>query len=100
MFELFTDAARAAVVLASEAARELQHDRSTEHIPLGLLRRPDGLGAQILAAQSETCRRFARPSWTRSQTRGPRRCVAMRCAAASGEIRRPATETTPNDTDT
>lgn len=51
MFERFTDAARRAVVLAQEAARELQHDHiGTEHFLLGLLARPDTVAAHALAA--------------------------------------------------
>jgi ATP-dependent Clp protease ATP-binding subunit ClpA len=51
MFERFTDAARRAVVLAQEAARELQHDYiGTEHMLLGLLVHPDTVAAHALGA--------------------------------------------------
>ncbi|BBZ15102.1 Clp protease N-terminal domain-containing protein [Mycobacterium branderi] len=61
MFERFTDQARAAVVAASEAARELRHDYiGTEHILLGLLRRPETQAARALAGlgvSEDTARR-------------------------------------------
>lgn len=51
MFERFTEAARGAVVLSNEVARELQHDYiGTEHLLLGLLARPDTVAARALAA--------------------------------------------------
>jgi hypothetical protein len=51
IFERFTDRARHVVVLAQEAARvRLHHHIGTEHLLLGLLGEPDGLGAQILLA--------------------------------------------------
>lgn len=51
MFERFTERARLAVVLADEEARALKHDHlGSEHILLGLLREPEGLAAQALAA--------------------------------------------------
>jgi ATP-dependent Clp protease ATP-binding subunit ClpA len=50
MFERFTDRARAAVVLAQEEARRLQHGYiGTEHVLLGLLREPDGVAGRALA---------------------------------------------------
>jgi len=50
MFERFTNRARHVVVLAQEEARSLRHNYiGTEHILLGLLAEPDGLGAQALA---------------------------------------------------
>jgi ATP-dependent Clp protease ATP-binding subunit ClpA len=49
MFERFTNRARHVVVLAQEEARRLQHNYiGTEHILLGLLGEPGGLGAQAL----------------------------------------------------
>jgi ATP-dependent Clp protease ATP-binding subunit ClpC len=50
MFERFTDKARHVVVLAQEEARGFQHNYiGTEHILLGLLGVPDGIGARALA---------------------------------------------------
>jgi ATP-dependent Clp protease ATP-binding subunit ClpA len=49
MFERFTDKARHVVVLAQEEARGLQHNYiGTEHVLLGLLGEPDGVGARVL----------------------------------------------------
>ncbi|SRR6266545_2376488 len=49
MFERFTGKARQVVVLAQEEARELQHNYiGTEHLLLGLLSVPDGIGARAL----------------------------------------------------
>jgi ATP-dependent Clp protease ATP-binding subunit ClpA len=49
MFERFTDRARHVVVLAQEEARGLQHNYiGTEHLLLGLLGEPDGIGARAL----------------------------------------------------
>jgi ATP-dependent Clp protease ATP-binding subunit ClpA len=49
MFERFTDRARRAVVQAQEEARLLKHNYiGTEHILLGLLAEPDGIGARVL----------------------------------------------------
>jgi ATP-dependent Clp protease ATP-binding subunit ClpA len=49
MFERFTNRARHAVVLAQEEARRLQHNYiGTEHILLGLLGEPEGIGARAL----------------------------------------------------
>ncbi len=49
MFERFTGRARHAVVLAQEEARRLHHNYiGTEHILLGLLGEPDGVGARAL----------------------------------------------------
>ena len=51
MFERFTDRARRVVVLAQEEARILNHDyMGTEHLLLGLLREPEGIGARTLEA--------------------------------------------------
>jgi ATP-dependent Clp protease ATP-binding subunit ClpA len=50
MFERFTNRARHCIVLAQEEARSMQHNYiGTEHILLGLLGEPDGLGGQALA---------------------------------------------------
>jgi ATP-dependent Clp protease ATP-binding subunit ClpC len=49
VFERFTDRARHVVVLAQEEARGLQHNYiGTEHLLLGLLGEPDGIGARAL----------------------------------------------------
>jgi ATP-dependent Clp protease ATP-binding subunit ClpA len=49
MFERFTNRARHVVVLAQEEARLLQHNYiGTEHILLGLLGEPEGVGAKAL----------------------------------------------------
>jgi ATP-dependent Clp protease ATP-binding subunit ClpA len=49
MFERFTDKARHVVVLAQEEARGMQHNYiGTEHVLLGLLGEPDGVGAKVL----------------------------------------------------
>jgi ATP-dependent Clp protease ATP-binding subunit ClpA len=49
MFERFTNRARHVVVLAQEEARQLQHNYiGTEHILLGLLGEPEGVGAKAL----------------------------------------------------
>jgi hypothetical protein len=51
MFERFTHPARQTVVLAQEEARRLGHAVvGTEHLLLGLLAVPEGLGARTLAA--------------------------------------------------
>src|SRR5579863_2847219 len=50
MFERFTNKARHTVVLAQEEARRLHHNYiGTEHILLGLLGEPEGLGARAVA---------------------------------------------------
>jgi ATP-dependent Clp protease ATP-binding subunit ClpA len=50
MFERFTSRARHVVVLAQEEARRLNHNYiGTEHILLGLLGVPDGVGSRVLA---------------------------------------------------
>lgn len=49
MFERFTDAARTAVVQAQEEARRLGHDQITpDHLLLGVLADPEGLGGRVL----------------------------------------------------
>jgi ATP-dependent Clp protease ATP-binding subunit ClpA len=49
VFERFTPGARQVVVLAQQAARQLQHGYiGTEHLLLGLLAEGEGLGAQVL----------------------------------------------------
>ncbi|MEO3813612.1 Clp protease N-terminal domain-containing protein [Sphaerisporangium sp. B11E5] len=49
MFERFTDPARRVVVVAQEEARRLHHSViGTEHILLGLLGEPNGLGGAVL----------------------------------------------------
>jgi ATP-dependent Clp protease ATP-binding subunit ClpA len=49
MFERFTAYARHVVVLAQEEARRLNHNYiGTEHILLGLLAEPDGIGCRVL----------------------------------------------------
>jgi ATP-dependent Clp protease ATP-binding subunit ClpA len=49
MFERFTDRARRVVILAQEEARRLNHDYiGTEHLLLGLIREPEGIGARAL----------------------------------------------------
>ena len=51
MFERFTDRARNAVRVAQEEARRLGHASiGTEHLLLGLLAEPDGIGARALVA--------------------------------------------------
>src|SRR4030095_7886551 len=51
MFERFTDRARNAVRVAQEEARRLGHTSvGTEHLLLGLLAEPDGIGARALVA--------------------------------------------------
>jgi hypothetical protein len=51
MFERFTNRARSVVKLAQEEARRLDHDHiGTEHVLLGMLREPDGIGARALVA--------------------------------------------------
>jgi ATP-dependent Clp protease ATP-binding subunit ClpA len=50
MFERFTNRARHVVVLAQEEARRLHHNYiGTEHVLLGLIGEPEGLGARALA---------------------------------------------------
>lgn len=50
MFERFTDRARRVVVIAQEAARDLNHSYiGTEHLLLGLLREGGGVAAQALS---------------------------------------------------
>jgi ATP-dependent Clp protease ATP-binding subunit ClpA len=50
MFERFTDRARHVLVLATENARLLGHDRlGTEHLLLGLVHEHDGVAARALA---------------------------------------------------
>jgi len=49
MFERFTPSARLAVNHAKESARALgHHNLGTEHLLLGILHEPDGLGAKVL----------------------------------------------------
>ena len=49
MFERFTDRARRAIILAQEEAKRLRHNAvGTEHILLGLIRNPEGVGAKVL----------------------------------------------------
>src|SRR5207253_10091671 len=49
MFERFTDRARRAIILAQEEAKRLRHNAvGTEHILLGLIRDPEGVGAKVL----------------------------------------------------
>jgi prophage maintenance system killer protein len=51
LFQRFSDRARRAVNLAQEEAKELDHNYiGTEHILLGLLRVPEGVGARALAS--------------------------------------------------
>ena len=51
MFERFTDLARKAVTDAQDEARELGHNYiGTEHLLLGLLREPEGIGTRALAS--------------------------------------------------
>lgn len=50
MFERFTDRARAVVMHAQEEARQLDHGYiGTEHLLLGLIADPEGMGGQVLA---------------------------------------------------
>ncbi|WP_052441879.1 Clp protease N-terminal domain-containing protein [Streptacidiphilus anmyonensis] len=52
-FEGFTDLSRHVVVLAQEAARTHRHDSiGTEHLLLGLLGEPRGLGYELLLAEA------------------------------------------------
>jgi ATP-dependent Clp protease ATP-binding subunit ClpA len=49
MFERFTRAARTAVVLAQEEARDARHDHiGAEHLLAGVLDEPDGVAAAVL----------------------------------------------------
>src|SRR5438046_3222156 len=49
MFEGFTERARHAIILAQEEAKRLRHNAvGTEHILLGLIRDPEGVGAKVL----------------------------------------------------
>jgi ATP-dependent Clp protease ATP-binding subunit ClpC len=51
MFERFTERARSVVHHAQEEARDLGHNHiGTEHVLLGLLTEPEGVGARALAA--------------------------------------------------
>jgi Clp amino terminal domain, pathogenicity island component len=51
IFERFTNRARNVVKLAQEEARRLDHDHiGTEHVLLGLLGEPEGIGAKALVA--------------------------------------------------
>src|SRR5271154_4969450 len=51
VFERFTDRARSVLVLAQDEARQLHHGYiGTEHILLGLMRRGDGVGADVLTS--------------------------------------------------
>jgi hypothetical protein len=53
IFNRYTDFARHSVVLAQEAARARKHDYiGTEHLLLGVLDEPRGLGSKILAAEA------------------------------------------------
>src|SRR5215471_4914535 len=55
MFERFTAHARHVVVLAQEEARRLNHNYiGTEHILLGLLGEPDGIGFRVLESYGIT----------------------------------------------
>jgi ATP-dependent Clp protease ATP-binding subunit ClpC len=52
VFERFTPRARHVLVLAQEAARDLDHNfLGTEHLLLGLIEERDGVGAQVLEAR-------------------------------------------------
>ncbi|MDQ2846827.1 MAG: Clp protease [Actinomycetota bacterium] len=58
-FERFTDLGRHSIVLAQEAARTHKHDLiGTEHLLLGLLGEPRGLGYQVLMANTESEQRI------------------------------------------
>ena len=49
MFERFTDRSRRVIVLASDQARELNHDYiGTEHLLLGLAEEGEGVAAKVL----------------------------------------------------
>src|SRR5437667_8748349 len=49
MFERFTEGARRVIILAQEEAKRLRHNAvGTEHILLGLIRDPEGVGAKVL----------------------------------------------------
>ncbi|GAB2644938.1 Clp protease N-terminal domain-containing protein [Kribbella swartbergensis] len=62
MFERFDDAARRAVVLAQEEARQLGHDFiGTEHLLLGVIHEEHGGGAKVLTEPPHT----SRSSWAR-----------------------------------
>jgi len=51
VFERFTEEARLVVVQAQREARDLNHGYiGTEHLLLGLLGNPDGVGAQVLSS--------------------------------------------------
>jgi hypothetical protein len=55
LFQRFTPRARNSVVLAQEAARSMGHDHvGTEHVLLGILGNPEGVGAKALARWSLT----------------------------------------------
>jgi ATP-dependent Clp protease ATP-binding subunit ClpA len=52
MFERFTNRARRVIVLAQDEARDLQHNYiGTEHLLLGLLGMPDGIGGRALESR-------------------------------------------------
>jgi len=78
MFERFTNRARHVVVLAQEEARRLQHNYiGTEHILLGLLDEPEGIGAKALDRFGMTL------TATREEVRG---IVGTGPSAPSGHI--------------
>jgi hypothetical protein len=55
VFERFTDRARAVLTAAQAEARELNHDFiGTEHMLLGVLQEPEGIGGQALASLGVT----------------------------------------------
>jgi ATP-dependent Clp protease ATP-binding subunit ClpC len=60
VFERFTERARGVVVAAQEAARGFSHEAvGTEHLLLGLVRDPDGLGARALQSFGVTVERVS-----------------------------------------
>lgn len=58
MFERFTEQARQVVVLAQEEATTFKHDHiGTEHLLLGVLRKHDGIGVEMLESFDVTVER-------------------------------------------
>ena len=74
MFDRFTERTRDALTLAQDEARRLGHAYiGTEHVLLGILRRTDSIGAQILAGagvQLDTVRSAVEQTIGRGQATG------------------------------
>ena len=70
MFQHFSEPARQVVVLAQDESRALKHNQiATEHLLLGLLRKPEGIAAKVLASLAITLDEV-RPSVIRIVGRG------------------------------